>query len=281
MIPHLFTRDGRKLFGLHFEAEARRREFALVFCNAFGKEYEICRTQVAQFARALTRRGIGAYRFDYYGYGDSEGEFQEASFSTMCSDLDAAIDEAKRRCGVEKVVLAGIRFGALVAEACSTRRSDVTQLVMWAPTLEPWSYFYEGLRQTVSMQTTLFRTIKITREQIVENVLAGRPSLVDGCDFNFTDEGFRLGAQLVRELRTLSPAAYAERVHVPTLLAHVVKKPTPPPAPILQHRDIIAARGVPCSVETVVEAALPWVHENVFAAESPKLFATTLRWLGV
>jgi alpha/beta superfamily hydrolase len=281
MEPHQFTRGAGNLFGLHFAASGTPAGFALVFCNAFGKEFEICRTQVSQFCRALAARGVGAYRFDYYGYGDSDGEFEEASFSTMCCDLEAAVGEAKRRCGVEKVVLAGIRFGALVAEAVASRRADIAGLIMWAPTLAPWDYFYDGLRQTVCMQTTLFREVRITRDEIVENVLAGRPSRVGEYDLSCTDEGFRLGAAIVRDFRDLSPSKIAAGLRARTLLIHVSKRAEPVPREVAEHAAVLAGRGVQCDVDTAVELTLPWLHENVFAATSPHLFGKTFRWLGV
>lgn len=279
--PHLFTRGDAKLFGLHFAAEGTPKDFALVFCNAFGKEFEICRTQVSHFGRALAARGVGAYRFDYFGYGDSEGDFEQACLSSMALDLEAAIGEAKRRCRVERVVVAGIRFGAVVAEAVAARQPDLAGLVMWAPTLRPWDYFYEALRQTMSMQTTLFREIKITRDQIVENVLAGRPSMVEGYDLNCTDEGFPLGAAMVRELKELSMSKLAQGVKARTLLVHVSKRAEPPPRPMAEHSETLASHGAACEVETAVEPTMPWIHDNVFAAESPDLFGKTFRWLGV
>jgi pimeloyl-ACP methyl ester carboxylesterase len=281
LVPHVLRRAGASLFGLHVAAVAPRRDFAIVFCNAFGREFEIARTQIAHFLRLLAARGVGAYRFDYLGYGDSEGEFEDASFSSMCADVHAGIGEAKRRCAVDRVVVAGLRFGAIVAQAVAAQRSDTVGVVMWSPTLEPWAYFYETLRQTVSMQTALFRDVKMSRDVIVENALAGRPSLVDGYDLNCTDEGFRLGPEMVSELRELSPARTSEGLRARTLMVHITKKPEPAPVAVVEHADLLRARGVDCTVETATEVTLPWLHENVFAAESPELFGKTLAWLGV
>jgi pimeloyl-ACP methyl ester carboxylesterase len=279
--PHLFTRDGRKLFGLHFRASGPPKDFAVVFCNAFGKEYEISRTVVSRFGAELAAKGVGAYRFDYLGYGDSEGDFTEATFGSMCADLEAAVDEAKRRCGVERVVVGGLRLGAVVAEVVAGRRADVAGLVMWAPTVKPWDFLYETLRQNVSMQGSLFGIVALTRDQIVENVLAGRPCQHEGYDLAFADEGVRLAAPLVRELQALGPEQLVAGVKARTLLVHVTKGPDAPPRPLAEHAELLAARGVPCEVARAVEPTLPWVHERIFAARSPDLFDQTFRWLGL
>jgi pimeloyl-ACP methyl ester carboxylesterase len=280
--PHLFTRDGRKLFGLHFAAQGRPKEFGVVFCNAFGKEFVLARTHVSRFCRELAARGVGAYRFDYGGYGDSEGDFADATFSTMCEDLEAAVAEAKRRCRVERIVLAGIRFGALVAEAVAARRDDAAGLVMWSPTLPAWDYFYDALRQTISMQTGMLGRIVLTRDQIIENVLANRPAQADGYDLACTDEGFRLGAAMIRELQAYSPTVFTEGLRVPTLLVHVSRRPEPMlPKPIAEHAALLAGRGVRVELDSAVEPALPWVHEKLYAGEAPALFERTFRWLQV
>lgn len=278
--PHLFDRDGRDLFGLHFRAQGPPRDLAVVFCGGFGKEFEIARTPVSRFLAELAARGVGGYRFDYLGYGDSDGEFEEATFSTMCRDLEAAIAEARRRTGAGRIVLAGLRLGALVAEAVAGRLPGVAGLVMWAPTLQPREYLHETLRQNVSMQGGLFGKVALTRDELVENVLAGRPSRFGGYDLAFTDEGLRLGAGLVRELQALSPDAAAEGLRARTLLVHVARRPEAAPAHVVAHAELLARRGVACALEQVVDPAPPWVHERAFAPRSPELFATTFRWLG-
>ena len=279
--PHLFSREGRNLFGLHFAAQGRPKDFAVVFCNAFGKEFVIARTHLSRFCRELAARGIGAYRFDYLGYGDSEGDFADASFSTMCHDLEAAIAEARRRCGVEKVVVAGLRFGALVAEAVASRRAEIAGLVLWAPTLPVWDYFYDAMRQTISMQTGMLGKIALTRDQIVENVLADRPSHAEGYDLACTDEGFRLGAPMIRELQAYGPADVTRGLAARTLLVHVAKRPEPAlPQAIAEHAELLAGRGVPLEVDHAVERALPWQHEALYTGDAPALFERTLRWLG-
>jgi alpha-beta hydrolase superfamily lysophospholipase len=279
--PHLFTRDGRNLFGLHFAAQGRPKDFAVVFCNAFGKEFVLARTHVSRFCRELAARGVGAYRFDYQGYGDSEGEFADATFSAMCRDLEAAVAEARRRCRVEKVVLAGVRFGALVAEAVASRSADTAGLVMWAPTLPAWDYFYDALRQTISMQTAMLGKIVLTRDQIIENVLAGQPSRADGYDLACTDEGFRLGAAMIRELQAYSPAEITRGLAARTLLVHVSKRPGAAlPEAVAEHVALLRGREVSLEVDSVSESALPWVHEATYAGEAPALFDRTFRWLG-
>jgi hypothetical protein len=132
------------------------------------------------------------------------------------------------------------------------------------------------------MQGSLFGRVALTRDQIVENVLAGRPSTCEGYDLAFADEGVRLGAPLVRELRDLAPERLSEGLAARTLIVDVSKQPQAAPSrPVAEHAELLARRGVPCQVEVAVEPTLPWVHERWFAARFPDLFGKTFRWLGL
>jgi pimeloyl-ACP methyl ester carboxylesterase len=91
----------------------------------------------------------------------------------MTEDVGRAIDELRRRAKITRVSLLGIRFGAAIASAVAARRNDIDSLVLWAPMLKPWDYLYDGLHQTIAMQSLLFRDIKFVRDDIVANVLAG------------------------------------------------------------------------------------------------------------
>lgn len=290
-VPCLFPQlgepgDERPRFGLFFPAgpaapaaPADATDRGVILCGAFGKEFEIVRTQISHFGREVAARGCAAFRFDYWGYGDSGGEFTEACVTTMAQDVDRAIDELRRRARTTRVSLLGIRFGAVIAAAVAARRDDIDSLVLWAPTLKPWDYLYDGLRQTLAMQTLIFRDIKITRDEIVANVLAGRPSLVGGYDLNCTDDGFPLGAPLVREVKALDLFELSPRITAATQLVHVCKQDEPPPKLALDFIEKLRAAGVPCRLDVVVEPTLPWMHGGIFAARAPNLFEKTFEWL--
>ena len=47
-----------------------------------------------QITKTLVECGIATLRFDYYGSGDSDGEFHEQNFTTVRNDAKAAIDKA-------------------------------------------------------------------------------------------------------------------------------------------------------------------------------------------
>jgi pimeloyl-ACP methyl ester carboxylesterase len=274
-----FSGGQGQLYGLYFPPAVAPNGTAIVLCNGFGKEYEIARSALSATARDLAARGFSCLRFDYAGYADSDGEFTDATVSTMTADIESALDELRRRSGASHLALLGLRFGATLAALVAGRRPDVSRLVLWEPLPSPWKTLYQALRQSVTMQTIIFGKVHFSREQIVDNVLHRRPSLADGYDFNIIDDGFPLGAELVEQLQAVDLIERPPATAAPTLILNVVKTSAPPASDLQRFRDALKQRGTPCRLETVTVPCLPWVHEKVIATRFLELTEATGQWL--
>ncbi|NUP09096.1 MAG: alpha/beta fold hydrolase [Polyangiaceae bacterium] len=278
-IGRFVDRGEHAMFTAYFPAAVEQPRFAVVLVNAFASETEIFRVHFVHFGRALAAAGIPALRFDYVGYGDSQGDFEAACPASMEADIEAAIEEAKRRSGASRVVLVGLRFGATLAARVAARRDDVEQLVLWEPLVKPWDDLFAQLRATVSMQTVLFKDVKATRDQIVENLLAGRPTMVGGYDLNVIDDGYPLGREMVEQTKRIDLLNEGTS-RARTLVLHVRRNPGQPSKKLVEYRDRLAQQGVDVTLDTVVESTLPWLHEATYSTMSPNLYRTTLDFLG-
>ncbi len=131
MEPFYFDASGAELLGIYHPATDPGARRAVVLCPAFGNE--IARTY--QATRVLAQRWTEkahVLRFDYSGTGDSFGEWNEAGPERWLEDIKSAVGELTEISGAEKIVLAGIRFGALlVARAASD--TGASELVLWDP----------------------------------------------------------------------------------------------------------------------------------------------------
>lgn len=248
----------------------------VVFCNGFAGEHIICRPHLSHFARLLCMKGISSMRFDYCGYGDSEGDFEEATPTRMCTDIEGAIEEAKKRNAAAKVVLVGIRFGATLASLVAAKRDDICGLVLWEPIIDGWKYFFTELRQTVAMQTMLFREVKINRETIVENILANKPSLIDGYNLNVIDDGYPLGASFVEEIKAVHLLNNLDSIKCRSLILHLRERPGKPTKLI---NELAERLGPQATLDTVIEPTQMWKHGKVYMTHSPRVYSKTLEWL--
>ncbi len=76
--------------------------------------------------------GINAFRFDFYGHGESEGKFENITVSEGVDDMIQAINYVKSR-GFTKVSLFGTSFGGLCSIIAASRVQNLTLLALRAP----------------------------------------------------------------------------------------------------------------------------------------------------
>lgn len=109
-----------------------------IYLPPFAEEANRCRAMAAMQARRLSKHGIGVLFVDYYGTGDSAGEFSETSWELWKQDAHAAIKWVKEKQGnAVKTRLWGIRLGAvLAAEIADENREEINHLVFWQPVVD-------------------------------------------------------------------------------------------------------------------------------------------------
>jgi|GEM_PF-1902785 pimeloyl-ACP methyl ester carboxylesterase len=133
--PLFFKSGERSLFGI-FEPAQRPCKCVAVICNAFEPEHVGCHRALKKLGERLTRLGIDVFRFDFAGMGDSSGDFGRMDMTQWQTDVNAAVDLARRRFRCRKVVLLGVRMGATMAALTCASRGDIHAAVLWEPVLD-------------------------------------------------------------------------------------------------------------------------------------------------
>jgi alpha/beta superfamily hydrolase len=134
------NRSGRWLRGMiHRPGEAaRRRVPCVVFLHGFTGDRMESHWIFVKCARALAKQGIASLRFDFYGSGESEGEFREVTLQGEISDARVAVEFSRRQKGIDarRLGLCGLSLGGAVA-ACVASPLRVQVLVLWAALAHP------------------------------------------------------------------------------------------------------------------------------------------------
>jgi len=143
-----FSAGDHDLFAWLHEPAGRQANLGVVVCKPFGFESLCGHLSLRKFAEAAAALGVPALRVDYLGTGDSpEIEPQADQIDIWTRDVVAAVAELRRRTGVERVCLVGVRLGALLAARAARELEGVAGLFVVAPVLNGKRYLTE-LRTT-------------------------------------------------------------------------------------------------------------------------------------
>jgi len=130
--PVTVVSGGRQLIGMvHRPADPARG--AVVFCHGFtGNKLENKRLFV-EAARDFAAHGFWSLRFDFFGSGDSEGEFHESRLSINIRNLKDVLFWANAR-APQPVFVLGISMGAATAVLTLAHEKvpEVAGLVLWS-----------------------------------------------------------------------------------------------------------------------------------------------------
>lgn len=94
-------------------------------------------------ARIFAERGVATLRIDFRGSGESEGLWEDTTFTGQVSDAIAAIDFASAVDGVdaERIGIIGLSQGGLVASVTASQDARVKSVALWSPVANPASNY--------------------------------------------------------------------------------------------------------------------------------------------
>ena len=187
--PFFFGNTKRRLFGCcHYPPAGTTPQGNVVLCQAIGHEYIHSHRALFQLAVHLAHMGFTTLRFDYFGCGDSEGNFEEACLEAWVDDVVTAVEELQIRSGIAEVCLVGFRIGAALALKSAVRLKAVKTLVLWEIVNDGARYLNDVKRK----QEYLDQALRI--EAGPYNIGGSLPvELV----------GFQFPPQMIQELKTL------------------------------------------------------------------------------
>jgi uncharacterized protein len=195
-IPQFFpNREGKRLFGVTHAAGGGRRKLALVYCAPLFEEKLWGHRVAVNFARFMAARGVAVLRFDYFGDGESEGLFEQASVSSRMRDIEDAAALLRDRTAAERVFAVGLCYGATLALSVALSSSQLDGVVAWAPVMDGEKYLGDLLRASVAAQMVVHRKVLHDREALVAQIRDGRTVNV---------EGYEIGNALYSEMCNLN-----------------------------------------------------------------------------
>lgn len=145
LTPRFIEGSKGPLFCLTYLPEDKSAEI-LLFLPPFAEELNRCRVMVAMQARQLAVIGVGTLLLDYFGTGDSDGEFHDTNWSQWLQDARTAIAWLHDQ-GYDRISLWGMRLGTLLAAEIANQSPELfSRVLLWQPVLNGEKYLTQFFR---------------------------------------------------------------------------------------------------------------------------------------
>ncbi len=109
---------------------AHKGDQAVILCHGFLSNKE-SRTN-RRLTQLLVARGISTFRFDWFGMGESDGEFGHVTVSRCCDQLERAITLMYAQ-GYRKLGIIGSSFGGLITILVSENHPELHAVGLKCP----------------------------------------------------------------------------------------------------------------------------------------------------
>jgi pimeloyl-ACP methyl ester carboxylesterase len=193
----------------------------VVLCHGFSTSKD-GRTY-AGLEERLNQGSVSTFRFDFFGHGESEGEFEDITISKAVGDVLGAIRYVKEF-GYKKIGLMGSSFGGFASIVSAGQSKDLFVLDLKSPVSD-----YLGL--------LIARDLKLDVDAWRKN---GSISF-EGAE----GDQRRLNFSFYEDAERYDGYSYARRIEVPTLIVHGDRDETVP----LEQSEKTAALIPSCHLE--------------------------------
>jgi len=102
----------------------------IIVCHGFHSHKN--RPSLTSISSVLNKNGISTLRLDFYGHGESEGEFENITISEAVDDILHAINYLKKL-DYKKIGLFGSSFGGISSIMAASKTKDLYLLALRSP----------------------------------------------------------------------------------------------------------------------------------------------------
>jgi hypothetical protein len=229
------------------------------------------------FARELwDARHCAVLMFDYYGYGESDGNSEDFSLSRCARDVENLVFLLKER-GASRFFWWGIRTGCAVAIACMGAAPNVSSAVFWAPIVDLNKYIRNSMRSTMAGQYMLFKKVVARSETILKELSEQGACVREGYTLNYID-GYRFGKALYEEIARGNGGPPCGLLTAPSLILYMEQIANNQRK--AQIGDLFNENQVCSNVERRSIAERPfWTIGQDYFQRTNALYGATLEWL--
>jgi uncharacterized protein len=131
----LGTADNRIYGVYHSPTHTEKHSMSILLCHPFGQEYMRCYRIMRQLSDQLSGQGHHVMRFDWQGYGDSDGNPDQGNYTIWLNNIKDALDELLSTSGHTAAAVVGLRMTGTLLWKASNDLSNINNIILWDPVL--------------------------------------------------------------------------------------------------------------------------------------------------
>ena len=263
------------LFG---ESSANTSVCTIIFLPLF--EERMWSHRIAyNFALQLAQKNNPVLIWDYFGYGESDGDSEDFTIGRCCQDTEGIIENLKKNHGFSDFIFLGIRTGGGIAcHVINGISGHISGLVLWAPLMDFKGVVLKSLRSTISTQSYVFKKIVANRETILDELAKSGKCERDNYILNHID-GYRIGMGFYEEIMNFPKIDIPNKADLPIIYIDVI----PQAKEAIFQKNEQAQREAFCDYYELTYNYVAdrefWLNSKDFEQYSGKLYSKTMEWL--
>ena len=193
---HFSNSKGNKIQGILSNPTSETNAPVIILCHGFTTSKD--NSTNTQLEKIFNNHKIATFRFDFFGHGESEGNFEDITISEAVDDILNAINYLKSK-GFSNLGLVGSSFGGMSSIMAASKTDELFVLVLKSPV----SDYYE------------VDTKRRTKEEIEDWKTKGYV-----IHRNSKGEEKRLKYSFFDDFKNNNAYEAAKKIKIPTLIIH-------------------------------------------------------------
>ncbi len=188
---------GNKLCSLLSNPTKSLEKPIFIICHGFASSKSS--PVYSELVDTLKKNNISTFRFDFYGHGESQGNFEDITISKAVDNILHAIKFIKSL-GYKKIGLIGTGFGGISSMVVASKTKDLFLLV---------------LRSPISNYREVSTIKNMSKEEMEEWKSTGYKVYI-----NHQGKRLRLNYSFYEDLKNNDGYKAAKKIKIPTLIVH-------------------------------------------------------------
>ncbi|MEM5766558.1 MAG: alpha/beta fold hydrolase [Candidatus Aenigmatarchaeota archaeon] len=184
--PIVFKVHNQRVFGTLHKSKSKS---GVIICHGLARNR--CENLYVSIANYLEKENFNVLRFDFRGFGESEGKSEFFDHFTEVEDIEASISFLNKK-GIRKIGLVAHSHAAIISIMAAFQDKRINTIVCWNGAFRPLKFWSKTEIKEIEKKGYIYY------------------------------RGIKFGKRLYQKAREIEPLKYFTKITIPVLLIHSI-----------------------------------------------------------